>query len=95
MHTSVNRRAALQALFVTFLWSTSWVLIKWGLEEIPPLTFAGLRYAMAACILLPGLWRRRAELKTLSCDHWIQLLLLGLLFYALTQGGQFLTLKYL
>ena len=95
MHTSVNRRAALQALFVTFLWSTSWVLIKWGLEEIPPLTFAGLRYAMAACILLPGLWRRRDELKTLTRDHWIQLLLLGLVFYALTQGGQFLTLEYL
>jgi len=37
---------ALQALFVTFLWSSSWVLIKFGLEEIPPLTFAGLRYGL-------------------------------------------------
>jgi drug/metabolite transporter (DMT)-like permease len=29
--------SVLQALFVTFLWSTSWVLIKIGLEDIPPL----------------------------------------------------------
>ena len=30
------------ALFVVFLWATSWVLIKAGLVEIPALTFAGL-----------------------------------------------------
>jgi drug/metabolite transporter (DMT)-like permease len=95
MRTPSDRRAILQALFVTFLWSTSWILIKWGLREIPPLTFAGLRYAIAACVLLPGLWQKRAELRTLTRNHWLQLLTLGLVFYALTQGGQFLTLKYL
>ena len=95
MHKTIDRRAVLQALFVTFLWSTSWVLIKWGLQEIPPLTFAGLRYAIAACVLLPGLWRRRSEVAALTGIQWIELLVLGLVFYALTQGGQFLTLKYL
>ena len=33
-------RAILQALIVTFLWSTSWVLIKIGRRDIPTLTFA-------------------------------------------------------
>ena len=46
-------RAIIQALFVTFLWSTSWVLIKIGLEDIPALTFAGLRYFLAFLILIP------------------------------------------
>ncbi len=95
MRTLSNRSAVLQALLVTFLWSTSWVLIKWGLEEIPPLTFAGLRYAIAACVLLPGLWRHRGELTRLTGGDWAQLLLLGLVLYALAQGGQFLTLSYL
>ena len=95
MCKTVDRRAVLQALFVTFLWSTSWVLIKWGLREIPPLTFAGLRYAIAVCVLLPSCWRKRAELRMLARWHWIQLLTLGLVFYALTQGGQFLTLQHL
>jgi drug/metabolite transporter (DMT)-like permease len=95
MRTRSDRRAILEALFVTFLWSTSWILIKWGLKEIPPLTFAGLRYAIAACVLLPGLWQRRAEVAALTHGQWLQLLALGLVFYALTQGGQFLTLKYL
>jgi hypothetical protein len=31
--TRSHNIAVLQALFVTFLWSSSWVLIKFGLEE--------------------------------------------------------------
>ena len=40
---AAQRTAVLHALLVTFLWSTSWVLIKLGLQNIPALTFAGLR----------------------------------------------------
>jgi drug/metabolite transporter (DMT)-like permease len=46
-------QAVLQVLFVTFLWSTSWFLIKIGLEDIPALPFAGLRYTLAFLCLLP------------------------------------------
>lgn len=35
--------SVVMAMMVVFLWATSWVLIKIGLEEIPVLTFAGLR----------------------------------------------------
>jgi len=51
--------ALAQALFVTFLWATSWVLIKVGLHEpaLAPLTFAGLRYTLAALVLLPFAYR--------------------------------------
>ncbi|GAB4534617.1 MAG: DMT family transporter [Anaerolineae bacterium] len=88
-------RAILQALLVTFLWSTSWVLIKYALNQIPPLTFAGLRYTLAFVILLPGLWRHKAAARTLSARQWRRLAVLGLVFYTLTQGGQFLTLNHL
>ncbi len=83
------------ALLVTFLWSTSWVLIKQGLREVPPLTFAGLRYTFAFLLLLPSLVHRRAHMRSLTRRSWIELLLLGVLFYTVTQGGQFLTLQYL
>jgi drug/metabolite transporter (DMT)-like permease len=87
------------ALLVTLLWSTSWVLIKVGLDdlELPPILFAGLRYAFAATILLvialPGLRRslgRDFDRSTLS-----RVALLGLLLYALTQGAQFAALVHL
>ena len=88
----------LQALFVTFLWSSSWVLIKFGLEEIPALTFAGLRYSLACLVLAPfvlGAPELRDSLRNLPATGWWRLVALGLLFYALTQGAQFVGLVYL
>lgn len=96
-HISAHARALLQALLVTFLWSSSWVFIKIGLPSIPALPFAGLRYALAFFCLLPFALRpqTRAEFRQLTRADWAQLALLGLLFYALTQGAQFLGLFYL
>jgi drug/metabolite transporter (DMT)-like permease len=94
---SPHFRAALQALLVTFLWSTSWVLIKLGLKDIPALTFAGLRYSLAFLCLLPFTIHSRqlTGLRDLSRSAWARLLTLGILFYAVTQGAQFLSLFYL
>ena len=51
--TDRHRRAVLAAFFVTLLWSSSWVIMRIGMddEDLPPLTFAGLRYAAAALVL--------------------------------------------
>jgi len=94
---SSHLRAILQALLVTFLWSTSWVLIKIGLQDLPPLTFAGLRYILAFLCLLPLLLRSvsRGGLSRLARGRWLELVLLGLMFYAVTQGASFLALAYL
>jgi drug/metabolite transporter (DMT)-like permease len=92
-----HTRAVIQALLVTFLWSTSWVLIKIGLVDIPALTFAGLRYTLAFACLLPLVIRpgRLTSLRHLSPRAWLRLVALGLLCYAATQGAQFLSLAYL
>ena len=87
----------LQALFVVFLWATSWVFIKIGLNEIPPIIFAGLRYFLAFVILLVALLlgNARKEIHLLPKKLWGQLIILGLLFYAGTQGASFVALAYL
>lgn len=89
--------AVLQALLVTFLWSTSWVLVKYGLEDIPPFTFAGMRYTLAFILLLPIFLRsgQTRQLRTLTPRLWWGLVGLGLVYYTLTQGTQFLGLKLL
>jgi drug/metabolite transporter (DMT)-like permease len=93
---SSRRTALAQAILVTFLWSTSWVLIKIGLEaeRLEPLTFAGLRYVLAALVLLPfvaaPLRRRAIGRRAIG-----RIALLGLLFYAATQGAQFVALGLL
>lgn len=94
---STHLRAVLQALLVTFLWSTSWVFIKFGLADIPALTFAGLRYSLALLCLLPFVLRspHRETLRRLSSRDWGRLVGLGLLFYTVTQGAQFVGLTNL
>jgi drug/metabolite transporter (DMT)-like permease len=94
---SAHRVAIFQALFTTFIWSTSWVLIKIGLGSIPALTFAGLRYSLAFVILLPFFFRREgtAALRSLERSSWLRLLSYGVLMYTVTQGALFISLSYL
>ncbi|MEW6093649.1 MAG: DMT family transporter, partial [Chloroflexota bacterium] len=92
-------KAILLAVFVTVLWSSSWVLIKIGLRNsLPAITFAGLRYTLAFICLVPFVLfnpSRRMVLKRLTPSEWGKLSLLGVIFYTLTQGSVFLALAYL
>jgi len=48
-----NFIAILQALFVTFLWSSSYIFIRLGLKsQIPPIFFVSSRYLVGSLILL-------------------------------------------
>jgi drug/metabolite transporter (DMT)-like permease len=75
------------------------VLIKFGLRaSLPALTFAGLRYTLAFLCLAPFVLlssTNRVVVKSFTRRDWGQLALLGLVFYTLTQGLQFLSLVYL
>ncbi|MGD9396710.1 MAG: EamA family transporter [Candidatus Thorarchaeota archaeon] len=90
--------AVVQALIVTVLWSSSFVIIKFGLEDIPPLTFAGLRYSFASLILLMLIIaqpKMRSSFKGRSRRWWGMLFLYGCIYITATQGTQFLGLFYL
>jgi drug/metabolite transporter (DMT)-like permease len=93
----VHTRALILALFVTMLWSSSWVLIRWGLEDerLPPILFAGLRYGTASMVLI-GLvssnGRARHQVRSLSRKEWVALTLLGLVFVTAAQGAQFVAI---
>jgi len=99
MKNSSQIKAILQAVFVTILWASSWVLIKLGLRNnLPPITFAGLRYGLAWLCLAPFIFfnrERRTALSRLSRLDWLRLGILGIVFYTFTQGSQFLSLNYL
>jgi drug/metabolite transporter (DMT)-like permease len=92
-----HTRALLLALFVTVLWASSWVLIRWGLDDegLRPITFAGIRYLIAA-VLLAGVAvatpSARSALAGMGRRSWVALSLLGLVFVALAQGAQFVAI---
>ena len=90
--------AVLQALLVTVFWSSSFVIIKFGLSEIPPLTFAALRYSIGAIILLAMIFvqsEMRDALRNRSSRWWGLLFIYGCVYITVAQGTQFLGLLYL
>ncbi|MBS7614190.1 EamA family transporter [Candidatus Bathyarchaeota archaeon] len=97
METSANRLLSLvEALLVTFLWSTSYVFIKIGLEEINPLTFAAYRYAIASVVLIVyASLCCREKMKEINLNRVAVFLALGFSGYFIAQGMQFLGLFYL
>lgn len=99
MKLSQHIIAVVQAVFVTVLWASSWVFIKVGLgANLPALTFAGLRYMLAFLCLTPFVLlnaNHRVAIKSLARKDWLNLALLGVVLYTLTQGAQFLSLAYL
>jgi drug/metabolite transporter (DMT)-like permease len=91
--------AVWSALLVTVLWSSSWVLIRFGLDDeaLPPITFAGLRYGLAAVVLMSLTLARpttRDSLRQLQRHDLVVLAGLGFVFYTFTQGAQFVAIKY-
>ncbi|MFW9916746.1 MAG: DMT family transporter, partial [Candidatus Thorarchaeota archaeon] len=85
------------AFLTTFLWSTSYVAIKIGLEqeEIPPLTFAALRYLVGFIILGSILYFRKGNIHNgsdakLSRNILVLIAIMGIAGYALEPGLRYL-----
>ncbi|MGH8912365.1 MAG: DMT family transporter [Acidimicrobiia bacterium] len=92
-----RRRAMALALLVTVLWSSSWILIRWGLDDhgLRPLGFAGLRYGLAALVVTGWVAARptlRKAASHLDLREVATLGGLGVIFYSLTQGAQFVAI---
>ena len=86
------------AVAVTLLWSSSFVFIKWGLSDIPPLYFATLRYALAFAVLVGvevAFGRRGPKGPPVSRRQTGLLVLAGIAGYTIAQGLEFVGLYYL
>ena len=82
----------------TILWSSSFVLVKLGLQSIPPLYFATLRYSLAFLILLAvdlAFTRRGKGGSPIGRKGVALLVVAGVGGYTLAQGLQFVGLYYL
>jgi drug/metabolite transporter (DMT)-like permease len=73
------------------IWGSTWLAIKLGLRDLPPLTFAGIRFALAALILFTIVTLRGLRLPRTACE-WRLLVYTGSLTitvnYALVFWGE-------
>jgi drug/metabolite transporter (DMT)-like permease len=78
-------KARLVWLLLCFIWGSTWLFIKIGLADLPPLTFAGIRFVIAASILFAIIAIRRVRLPRNSAD-WKLLAVTGVLSFSFNYG---------
>jgi drug/metabolite transporter (DMT)-like permease len=72
-------------LALGIIWGATWLFIKIGLADVPPFTFAAIRFFIAAAPLLVLLRVRRTRLPRKRHD-WILTVATGLLGFAVGYG---------
>ena len=85
----------LEACLVTFLWSSSYVLVKIGLTQVTPLTLVSLRYVVASVFLFPFALSRGEAAILADRKTLLKMVFLGLFGYTIAQGLQCVGLFYL
>jgi drug/metabolite transporter (DMT)-like permease len=90
--TKVSSRLALLVwLSLCAIWGSTWLGIKLGLRDLPPITFAGIRFALAALLLGAIVLIRRVR-QPLTARDWRLLAYTGFLTitvnYALVFWGE-------
>jgi drug/metabolite transporter (DMT)-like permease len=81
-------------LVLCLIWGTTWLFIKIGLEDLPPLTFAGIRFVIATVIVFLLIAIRRIPLPNRKRD-WILLAATGVLSFTLNYGLVFWGEQYI
>ncbi len=74
-------------LFLAVVWGTTWAAVKIGLETLPPMTFSGVRFALAGTVLLVVSMLRGRVLPTR--EQWPLILATALFAVAVPYGLQF------
>ena len=72
-------------LILSGIWGSTWLFIKLGLEDLPPLSFAGIRFLIAFTVLAAVVAVRRLPLPRKRSD-WGIIAITGFLSFTLNYG---------
>lgn len=87
-------KARLVWLLLCGIWGSTWLFIKLGLQDLPPVTFAAIRFVIACAILYAWIRIRRMPLPTTRAD-WTLLSISGILAFGLNYGLVFWGEQYI
>ena len=92
-----RRRAILVGLGVTFIWATSWIITPIVIKELPPITYAGIRFFLAGLVLLGVhfLSKQSTPFKSIEKKDWQLIVLLAITQTSFMQFTQYIALTYL
>jgi drug/metabolite transporter (DMT)-like permease len=87
-------KARLVWLILCGIWGSTWLFIKLGLEDLPPLSFAGIRFVIS-CLILSAIIRFRSLRLPRSSSDWKLLIVTGVLSFSLNYGLLFWGEQYI
>jgi drug/metabolite transporter (DMT)-like permease len=78
-------KARIVWLILCGIWGSTWLFIKLGLADLPPLSFAGIRF-LAASLILTAIILARGVRWPRARNEWIVIAVVGLLQFSLNYG---------
>ena len=81
-------------LLLCLIWGSTWLFIKLGLNDLPPITFASIRFVIASAILFTIIKARGLSLPRTRAD-WTLLAVTGVLSFSLNYGLVFWGEQYI
>ncbi len=93
----MSRFASLKVLvwlILCFIWGTTWIFIKIGLEDLPPISFAVARFVLAVAILFVIIRIRKIPLPR-TAKEWRLIALTGVLQFSVNYSMVFWSEQYI
>ena len=81
-------------LILCAIWGTTWIFIKIGLEDLPPIAFASARFILASAIILVVILARRIPLPR-TASEWKLIALTGVLQFSINYSTVFWSEQYI
>src|SRR5829696_6985087 len=81
-------------LILCFIWGTTWIFIKVGLEDLPPITFAAARFLLSVLLIGPLIFTLKLEMPH-TASQWKLIALTGVLQFSINYSLVFWSEQYI
>ncbi len=81
-------------LILCLIWGTTWIFIKIGLEDLPPMGFAAVRFVLAVCIIGIIIIVQKIPLPK-TAKEWKLIALTGILQFSVNYSTVFWSEQYI
>jgi len=81
-------------ILLCLIWGSTWIVIKIGLEDLPPITFAACRFIVAGAILAAVVFARKLPLPKTS-RQWRLMAVTGVLQFTINYATVFWSEQYI
>ena len=81
-------------IILCLIWGSTWIFIKIGLADLPPITFSAARFLLAVLILAPIVIHWKLPLPK-SSSEWKLIILTGILQFSVNYSAVFWSEQYI